>query len=285
MRVMPEVGAPIGERYTLVGPLGEGGLGTVWEAEDAALRRRVAIKLARADTPLNAEHLARIEREAQLVAQMDHANIVRVYDYGVDAGYGPFIAMELLRGHSLEDELEIHGTIRLKEIVAWLGPVADALDVLHARGVVHRDVKPPNMMRIEKRGGAVVKLLDFGIAAFLDGHERLTSQGCIVGTPEYMAPEVVEGALATAQSDVYALAVVAYEALSGALPHDGGSPMEILRAKATRPAHALSESTGRMFSLPLEEAFARALARDPRRRCRSAGELVDLLRGCIRGRP
>ncbi|MCR9077037.1 MAG: protein kinase, partial [bacterium] len=95
MRVMPEVGAPIGERYTLVGPLGEGGLGTVWEAEDAALRRRVAIKLARADTPLNAEHLARIEREAQLVAQMDHANIVRVYDYGVDAGYGPFIAMEL----------------------------------------------------------------------------------------------------------------------------------------------------------------------------------------------
>jgi len=284
MRVTPEVGLPVGDRYTLIGPLGEGGLGTVWEAEDASLRRRVAIKLARADTPLTDEHLARIEREARLVAQLDHPHVVRVYDYGVDAGFGPFIAMELLRGHSLEDELEEKGTIRLKEIIEWLAPVAHALDELHHRGVVHRDVKPPNMMRVEQRGEPMVKLLDFGIAAFLDGHERLTETGCIVGTPEYMAPEVVEGALATASSDVYALAVVAYESLSGALPHQGGSPMEILRAKATRPAHALSESTGRMFSLPLEEAFARALHRDPRHRCRSAGELVDLLRGCIRGR-
>jgi serine/threonine-protein kinase len=272
----------IGGRYALIAPVGEGGLGTVWEARDVLLDRVVALKITRPDVDLVPAQLARIEREARVAAAIDHENIVRVFDYGVDELVGPFIVMELLRGRTLEDELIAHGTLRLRTLIAWLEPIARALDAIHARGLAHRDVKPANIMRAEHGDAAVVKLLDFGIAAYLDGRERLTRRGLVIGTPEYMAPEVAEGALPTSASDVYSLAVIAFEALSGKLPHEGDTQMAQLAAKTTRRAASLAETTGRIFTLRVEEAFAHALETDPALRTSSATELVRALAACVR---
>ncbi len=280
---MPEPGnGVVGGRYRLIAPLGEGGLGTVWEAEHVALHRRVAVKVPRPDAHLVEAQLARIEREARVAAAIDHENVVRVLDYGVDDALGPFIAMELLRGITLEDELVTRGPLRLRDILSWLEPIARALDVIHARGLAHRDVKPTNIMRAEREQGTVVKLLDFGLAAYLDGSERLTRKGLVVGTPEYMAPEVAEGAIPTGASDVYSLAVIAFELLTGRLPFDGETPMAFLKAKTSSRPPSLSDTTGRMFSLRLEEAFAQALERDPVMRTLTATGFTEALRACVR---
>ena len=282
MRSTIESGVSVGGRYVLVRPLGEGGLGTVWEAEHLALERSVALKLPRPGTKLVAAQLARIEREARVAAAIEHDNVVRVLDYGVDQTLGPFIAMELLRGRTLEDDLADEGTLRLRAILAWLEPVARALDAIHARGLAHRDVKPTNIMRAERHGATVVKLLDFGIAAYLDGRDRLTRQGLVIGSPEYMAPEVAEGQVPTGASDVYSLAVIAFEALTAKLPFEGETVMDFLRAKATKRAATLSDTTGRMFTARLEEAFEHALEADPRQRTLTASGFTDALRRCVR---
>jgi serine/threonine-protein kinase len=254
----------------------------VWEARDTVLDRNVALKIPRPDVDLVPAQLARIEREARVAAAIDHEHIVRVFDYGVDDSVGPFIAMELLRGRTLEDELIEHGTLRLRALIGWLAPIGLALDAIHARGLAHRDVKPANIMRAERDDAAVVKLLDFGIAAYVDGRERLTRRGLVIGTPEYMAPEVAEGELPSSASDVYSLAVIAFESLSGKLPHDGDTQMAHLKAKTTRRAASLAETTGRIFTLRLEEAFAHALETEPARRTSSATELVRALAACVR---
>lgn len=218
-----EPGRPVGGRYTIVAPIAEGGLGTVWEARDEALGRPVALKITRPEIRVTPSQLVRIEREARVAAGLDHPNVVRVLDYGVDLALGPYIAMELLRGRTLEDRIVESGTLRLREILEWLEPTARALDAIHAAGLAHRDVKPTNIMRHANGNGGIVKLLDFGIASYLDGRERLTRRGLVVGTPEYMAPEVAEGELASPASDVYSLAVIAFECLTGRLPHDDGA--------------------------------------------------------------
>lgn len=277
-----EPGRPVGGRYTIVAPVGEGGLGTVWEAMDEPLGRRVALKITRPETQLLPSQLVRIEREARVAAAIDHPNVVRVLDYGVDLELGPYIAMELLHGLTLEDRIVERGTLRLRELLEWLEPTARALDAIHASGLAHRDVKPTNIMRHASGDDAVVKLLDFGIASYLDGRERLTRKGLVIGTPEYMAPEVAEGELASLASDVYSLAVIAFECLTGRLPHGGATMMGHLKAKTTMRAPTLSETTGRMFTLRVEEALAAALERDPSRRTAKATEFTDALARCVR---
>ncbi len=276
----PAPGRRVG-RYVLVERLGAGGMGTVWEVEHATLGRRFALKLLREPRALTAATVARFRREALVQAAIEHPNIVSVVDYDVDPGAGPYLVMELLRGETLAQVME-WGPLGLIETVAWLEPVASALDAIHANGLVHRDVKPENILRAALPAGATVKLVDFGLVAHADGRDRITRKGMLIGTPHYMAPEVMQGALATPASDVYSLAVVAYELLTGALPHDGDTPLALMSAKLQDPPLSLGERTGKLFALHLELTFAEALAADPEARPPAASELVARLAAVTR---
>ena len=278
-RIAPD--QSIGDRYVARRPLGAGGMGTVWEVEHRELGRRFALKLLHDASAISPLIVARFRREARTAAAIDHPNVVRVVDYHVDPVAGPFLVMELLLGESLAQVMSRGLPMALRDSLEWLGPVAHALDALHENGLVHRDVKPENIMRTAG-GAGQVKLVDFGLAAHADGRDRVTRQGMMVGTPHYMAPEVAEGDVASPASDVYSLAVVAFELLTGRLPYDGDSVLAVVRAKLTTPPPSLAERSGRIFAVPLELAFQQAFDRDPKKRQASATALVRSLASCIR---
>jgi len=251
-------------------------MGALWEVHHEALGNRLALKLLHAGADAGSTELARFEREARTAASIDHPNVVNVVDYHHDPVFGPFLVMELLEGASLHDAIDERERLGLTETLAWLEPVADALDALHAHGLVHRDVKPANIMRVEADPEPIVKLVDFGLAIRLDGQDRVTRKGMLLGTPDYVAPEVATGKPETPASDIYALAVTAYEALTGDVPFSGDSPMAVLAAK-TSPAPPLQTPTGMLFSLPVQLAFAAALSPNPKKRPTSARELLRSL--------
>lgn len=273
-------GAIVAERYLPFAPIGEGGSSTVWEAEDLHTGRRVALKLAHHGAHLSREALARFEREARALTAMRHPHVVEVLDHGIEPALGPYLAMELLRGPSLEDIAAEERVLDLRALIDWLAPVADALDAVHERGLVHRDVKPANIVRADRDGP--VKLVDFGLVVRIDGRDRVTRRGGVVGTPHYLAPEQAQGAVPNAASDIYSLAVVAYELLAGALPHDGETALDVLKAKVASPAPPLAHRTGRMFNVRLERAFETALHLDPRERPVLASAFIASLRACVR---
>lgn len=262
-------------RYALVRPLGTGGLGTVWEAEDRESGRRVALKAPRGESTDRVNDA--FSREARVLGAVAHANVVQLLAHGIDEELGPYLVMELFTGPSLEEELGPGMRHSLPEILEWLAPVADALEVLHGRGLVHRDVKPANIVR---DGDGVVKLVDFGLVAHADGRDPST-RGRVAGTPQYLAPEVAQGGIATAASDVYALAVVAFELFTGRLPHDETTAVELMRAKVSRPAPSLGKTSGTRIAPRLEFAMAAALNADPAERPNAAG-LIARLRACLR---
>jgi serine/threonine protein kinase len=285
----PELGAPaidrppaVARRFLPVSPIGAGGLCTVWEAEDLEAGGLVAVKLAHQGRALSDEALARFQREARMLAGIEHPNVVRIIDYGVDPELGPFLAMERLHGPSLWQATSEIDTLPLRAVIGWLAPIGEALDTVHGRGLVHRDVKPHNMVRAEERPDAPVKLVDFGLVAHADGSDRVTKLGQVVGTPHYIAPEVAEGASAQRWSDVYSLAVVAFELLTGKLPHRGESPVTVMKAKIVDPAPSLYEATGKLFGLRLEALFSAALDAEPRKRPGSAGSFIEGLRAAAR---
>ena len=275
----------VADRYLLRAPLGHGGMGDVWRAEHVGLGREVAVKLLRDAEAAPAELHARFRREASVAASIDHPNVVRVLDYGVDRERGPVLVMELLVGRTLDDALAGGDAVGLGAALTWLEPIAAALDVIHAHGLVHRDVKPANIVEaVDASGQRTVKLVDFGLVAFTDGRERITRRGMIVGTPHYMAPEALEGDAPAPSQDVYALATIAFELISGALPFEEDSVPALLAAKLGMRARSLAESTGRLFGLRLEETFDAALDPEPAKRPATAGALLERLRACTRRR-
>ncbi len=232
----------------------------VWLAEDTKLGRAVAVKLILAAHASDPGFLTRFLREARLVASLEHPNILPVYDFGEEEG-APFLVMPYLEGGTLRDRM-LGGPTPLPQASLWVAQLAGALDAAHEAGVLHRDVKPANVL-IGK--GDRTFLADFGIAKMLDVSAGLTTTGMVVGTPLYMAPEQAQGHPATAATDRYALAVIAWELLAGKPPFEGESPLSLMHQHVTVPPPALST---RMAGLPqgLDDVFARALAKDPRGR-------------------
>src|SRR3954471_17861568 len=209
-------GEVFADRYRVVRRLGAGGMATVWLAEDERLGREVAIKRLRKDAP--EESLTRCSREARLGAALNHPNFVSVFDT-VATDEGAMIVMEYVPGQSLEDLAE-RGRMDPDEVVSILRGAAAALDHAHREGVVHRDIKPANIL---VRDDGTVKLADLGIARAMDA-TQITAEGKVIGTLPYMAPERMRAAGAGGpESDVYALAAVAYELLSGSLPESEGT--------------------------------------------------------------
>jgi eukaryotic-like serine/threonine-protein kinase len=266
-------------RYETGERLGSGGMSNVYKATDRILERTVAVKILAEHLSDDERFVARFRREALAVAKLIHPNIVQVYDTGIDEGRH-YIVMEYVEGRSGAQILQRHGPVTA-EVAAEIGAQACAgLDYAHRRGIIHRDVKPGNLMVV---GGPVgggeemtVKLTDFGIARAIE-QTRITQVGSVVGTAAYLAPEQVRGEEATPATDVYALGVVLYQFLTGRLPYEGSSLAELaVRQQNERPLPP-SAYDGEVPE-PLSAAVLRALEGDPNRRYASAEELATGLR-------
>ncbi|MEI8165468.1 MAG: serine/threonine-protein kinase [Chloroflexales bacterium] len=208
-------------RYELRAELGRGGMARVYSALDTLLQRQVAIKVLAAQLSLDEEFVRRFEREATTAANLRHPAIVTIYDVGEQDDLH-YIAMELVSGRSLHAIIEERTTLGLGYAVSLLDPVARALDYAHAQGAVHRDIKPHNIL-IDHDGRVLIT--DFGIAQTADSDgDRLTRTGVFMGTPEYISPEQAESQRVDGRSDLYSLAVVAYEIITGRVPFAGGTP-------------------------------------------------------------
>ena len=267
------LGVTLPDRYSVVRPIARGGMASVWEVQDRLLDRRVAVKVL-------AEHLAadvsareRFAREARAAAAVsDHHHVVTIYDVsdGADGGR-PFIVMELLSGGTVADRLR-EGRPSHAEALDWLGQAAEAVDHAHERGLVHRDIKPGNLL-LDGRGRVAVA--DFGIAR-LARDQTVTATGQVLGTAAYLSPEQASGKPATPASDRYALAVVAFQLLTGRRPF----PAEHFAAQARQHIEAPpppASSIRPELAPGVDAALGRGLAKEPARRWPTAGAMVDAL--------
>jgi len=261
--------------YTLEERLGEGGMGTVYRARHALLRRPTAVKLLRPDRAGEAA-LLRFEREVQLTSQLSHPNTVSIYDYGRTADGVFYYAMEYLDGLDLQRLVALHGAQPAARVVHILSQVCRALVEAHGLSLIHRDIKPANIILCE-HGGLfdVVKVVDFGLVKNLGADDpQLSMAEAIVGTPHFLAPEAIRSSLPDARSDLYALAAVGYFLLTGKHMFEGDSAMEICAHQLhTQPA-PLSERSALPVPAALGALLMRALAKNPEARPQSAVELL-----------
>jgi len=288
---MAEPGDRIADRYELVSPLGEGGMGVVWRARDVRLGRAVAVKVLTAASVGSDTARVRLIREARAAAALEHDGITRVYDVGELSDGGAYLVMELVRGKSLRDELE-KGPLSPRRCAQIIVQVARALQVAHDAGVVHRDIKPDNIML---RGGDRIMIVDFGVAKpvatdvvtnaeTLAGvtNTTLTGAGQIVGTPAYLSPEQARGPDVGAETDQFALAVTAFEAMTGRRPWIAKTVVEVVAAILRDPPASLRELVP-LAPAALEAAINRALAKEPKDRHPSMSAFADALEEAISG--
>jgi serine/threonine-protein kinase len=276
--VVPEP-KTISGKYKLGRMLGEGGMGSVYEAEHLGLAKRVAIKLLSENFAEDEVFVKRFRREARAMAAVTHDNIVQVTDTGEDEHGVPFIVMELLDGETLHQQLERAGRLAAEHTVAVLEQVAQALDEAHALGIVHRDIKPANIFLADAGVGVAVKVLDFGMAKRTGVGEPsvVTEAGRSVGTPDYMSPEQLLSAREVDhRTDQWALAVVAYRCLTGRLPFSSATFAGLCMAICTG-RHAAPSLIDPRLPRALDEWFARALDVDRDQRFGSAGETIATL--------
>jgi formylglycine-generating enzyme required for sulfatase activity len=272
------VGRTLGGRYRVDRKIGAGGMGAIYKGQDVELGVAVVVKVPHVRLLVEDGFLARFDREIRQLVHLDHPHVVRILGRGEEEGI-PYFVLPFLEGGSLEDRLAAAPGRRqtVPETLLWLGPVAETLDFIHGRGVVHRDVKPANIL-FHATGTAYVS--DFGIAkALAAGDSGLTMTGHGVGTPQYMAPEQAMGRDLSGAADQYALAATLYEALRGAPPFAGNTPLEIAVRKEKEPPPPIQDHVP---GLPKEAARAvmRALSRDPGKRFASC---VEFARAFARG--
>ena len=268
---MAEIGQVLGNRYRLIELLGSGGMATIYRANDTGLGRDVALKLLRTEYLRDPEFSSRFRQEAQAAASLSHPNVVTVYDYGEDPS-GPYIVMELIDGEDLATILRRSGALPPRQVARIGSAVARALAAAHARGLVHRDVKPGNVL-IGRDGQ--VKVVDFGIARAI-AEAQVTLPGTTLGSVHYFSPEQARGEPATSASDIYSLGIVLYEMLTGSRPWEGDSAASVALARLSGP---IPDPMAVRPSVPpdLAAITRRALALDPRDRWASAGVMADAL--------
>ncbi len=271
---MELIGKTIG-RYRVVAKVGHGGMGDVYKAYQESLERTVAIKILPAALGRDETFRARFEREARSVAQLQHPNILNIYDYGEQDGL-TYLVMEYARGGTLKDR--ITEPLPLEEVARIVGQVGAALAYAHKRGVIHRDVKPSNVLLTED--GRPL-LADFGLAKMMEGSTELTASGMSVGTPEYMSPEQGQGMPVDHRADLYSLGVVLYEMVTGHKPYTADTPMAVIikHMTETLPSPRLLRPD---LPAAIERVIVRALAKAPGDRYASAEEMVAALDRALR---
>lgn len=264
----PTTGLALGDRYRLTRQIAVGGMGEVWVADDTYLGREIAVKVLREEYTGNEDFLRRLRTEARNSAALSHPNIAQMYDYGEQDGAG-FLVMELVLGEPLADLLEREPVVTPRKLLPILSATSRGLHHAHLAKVVHRDVKPGNIL-LEHGGG--VKITDFGVSLAAN-QAPMTATGMVMGTAQYLSPEQAVGQAATAASDLYALGVVAYEATAGKRPFTGSTPVDIAVAhvNATVPPLPAHVHPG------LASVIERMLEKDPGKRPSSAAALADEL--------
>jgi len=270
----PTVGLAVGERYRLTRRIAIGGMGEVWVADDTYLGRDVAVKVLREEYTGNEDFLKRLRTEARNSAALSHPNIAQMYDYGEQQGAG-YLVMELVLGEPLADLLEREPVIAPRKLLPILASTARGLHHAHLAKVVHRDVKPGNIL-IEHNGRGV-KITDFGVSLAAN-QAPMTATGMVMGTAQYLSPEQAVGQPATPASDVYALGIVAYEATAGKRPFTGKTPVDIAIAHVNAAVPPLPSTV----HPGLSELVMRSLEKDPARRPRSAAAFADELEALAR---
>ncbi len=255
-------------RYEIRGEIGAGGMGIVYRAHDGRLQRDVAIKTISPGFRVAGDALARFEREALAVSNVDHPNVVRVFDFGVQ-DERPYIVMELLRGQDMATLME-HGPLAVERAVDILLGVSAGMSACHGRGIVHRDLKPRNVFLAQTLVGEVAKVVDFGVSQ-LPGTEHLTGPSDVIGTVGYMSPEQAGGQDVDARSDQYALGVILYQCLTGRRPHEGSNPVRVMASIMTG---SFARPTSHRADLPeeLEALIIRAMGKLPQDRFPSVHE-------------
>jgi serine/threonine-protein kinase len=272
------LGEVIADRYLLEELLGAGGMSSVYRAHDRVLDRDVALKVLHASYREDEEAVARFRREAQAVAQLSHPNVVTVIDRGEEDQH-QFIVFEYVPGVTLKHHLAQQGPLPVDEALTIAIDVGDALAYAHGHGIVHRDVKPQNVIL---NGDGAAKVTDFGIARPVDVEQEVTASGTVIGTGDYIAPEQASGSPAVPASDVYALGVVIYQLLTGRLPYEGSSLAELaIRRENERPLPPTSYNDA--VPETLSAAVLRALENDPAERFGTARSLADGLRAGLAG--
>ena len=269
-------GSVLGQRYRLDRQIGSGSMGVVYAAHDLSRDRPVALKMIDRSHTADATMVARFQREGRIVSDLRHPNIVEVFDVGeIDGDW--VMTMELLDGTNLADAIEATTAYTPSSAIPILRGVLDALEIAHARQIVHRDIKPQNIFLARNGGGAAtVKVLDFGVAKVvgLTAEDQLTRSGTILGTPEFMAPEQATGKGADHRSDLYAVACVAYAMLCGRPPFVDNWPMRIVMKQAFEPPAPPSRLRPELARAPeIDRVMARALEKNPEDRYQSAGEM------------
>jgi tRNA A-37 threonylcarbamoyl transferase component Bud32 len=292
--VSSQVGTLLNGRYRLDAQIGTGGMSTVYRAFDTVLERQVAIKLMHREIASDSDQLERFRREARAVAQLNHPHIVTVIDAGEDEGM-PYIVFEYVEGETLKDRIRRYGRLPIQESIAYAIEIARALGVAHDRGIVHRDVKPQNVL-VDEEGSA--KVTDFGIARTLD-QEGLTADGRVLGTTDYVSPEQALGHPVTGQSDLYSLGIVLFEMLTGDVPFKGENQVavamkhvreqlpdvqvrrpEVSNALAAVLEKATAKETEKRYpdDRALISALEEVLAIETQRSGQSTGEVTAVLR-------
>ncbi len=262
-------GTILGERYEILELLGEGGMGAVYKTNDRELDRLVALKTVRSELAANPEILQRFKQEVLLASRITHRNVVRLYDLGEAAGL-KFITMEYVEGVDLRSLLLQKGKLLPAEAVETIRQVCMALEAAHSQGVIHRDLKPQNIMQ-ESQGGRIV-VMDFGLARSL-AFDGMTQTGALVGTMEYMSPEQAMSGKVDQRSDVFAVGLILYELLTGKMPYKAESALASLLKRSQERAVPASEIDATV-PRALSEVVSKSLERDPAKRYQSASELL-----------
>jgi eukaryotic-like serine/threonine-protein kinase len=280
MDPQPLIGLVLHDTYRLERLIGEGGMGSVYEASHLRLRRRFAIKLLSPGVATNTEALARFRREGEITSELGHPNIVEVIDFNFTPEGAPYIVMELLTGENLSERIQ-RGPLTLQQAVAILRQAVSALEAAHQRGIVHRDLKPQNIFLCPRPDGEVAKVVDFGISKVLGSQSMMTGAHSILGTPSYMSPEQAQGRAAEVdvRTDVFALGAILYEMLSGRPPFVGETLSSVLYQVVHEPPPPLHL----LRSVPpsVEQVVLRAMSKRPEDRYDNVAALAQALSAAL----
>jgi len=269
---MPQTGERVGGRYEILATLGRGGMGAVFRAKDTELGEEVALKTLRREGITDPAVIERFKSEIRLARKITHHNVVRTHDLGEFEG-GYFLTMELVEGITIREMIDTRGKLSLESVLAIGTQLADALAAAHAGGVIHRDVKPHNLL-VNAEG--VLKVMDFGVARLSERSAGITEVGLVVGTPAYMPPEQLLGEDVDARADLYAAGVVLFEAATGKLPFEAATPM-LLIAKLLQDEAPRARTVNPELPAELDELLAHLLAKRPDARVQSAEALKERL--------